>query len=205
MCISPADVHSHPGIPQCPGVGARNSTTNGCFILATNWSLDDDDDEQDQSNNKPDPVRAQLKKLEADNKKLMTELNAAKAVSRKSTIKDVLTEKKLNPKLAGLIPTDIDATPDAIDKWLDEYSDLFPKASSKSTDDDDSDASGDVDVDDLEQEVVIAAHNRMAKATTSSTPPGKPGDILRKVLSKDLKPEELLQMIEDAGGGFGTG
>lgn len=175
----------------------------GVFILATEWSLDpDDDDETSQSGNKPDPVRAQLKKLERQNQELQTKLAAAEAASRKSTIKDVLAEKKLNTKLAGLIPSSVEATPEAIEKWLEDYGDLFIKPESKPEDPDPDAGTADPQEQDL---ALVAAFNRMSKASAGATPPGKPGDLIQKIMSPDLTQDELIKMIEDAGGGFGTG
>lgn len=184
-------------------MGARYPLRMGVSILATDWSLDpDDDDETSQSGNKPDPVRAQLKKLEKQNQELQTKLAAAEAASRKSTIKDVLTEKKLNTKLAGLIPSSVDATPEAIEKWLEDYKDLFTMPEPK-TEEPDPDA-GTVDPQEMDL-ATVAAFNRMSKASAGATPPGKPGDLIQKLMSPDLTQEELLKMIDDAGGGFGTG
>lgn len=176
----------------------------GVFVLSNDWSLDDDDDDSGNSN-KPDPVRAQLKKLEKDNKELVAKLAEAQKAQRKSTIKDVLTEKKLNPKLAGLIPSDVEPTTDAIEKWLADYADLFTKPEVQGTSDDDSDASGDPDAQAEADVQMVNAFARMAQASAGATPPGKPGDLLKKILSPDLKEEDLLKMINDAGGGFGTG
>lgn len=177
----------------------------GVFVLSNDWSLDDDDDlDQDQGNSgKPDPVRAQLKKLDKENKELRQKYEAAVKAQRTSTIKDVLTAKKMPAKLANLIPSDVEPTTDAIEKWLADYADLFTKPQDQGNDD--SDASGDVDAQAQADVEMVNAFARMAQASAGATPPGKPGDLLKKIMSPDLKEEELLGMITAAGGGFGTG
>lgn len=201
---SSADVHSQPGIPQCRVVGARNYTELGVIQLA-NWQLDDDDD--DNTGTQPqgkDPVRAQLKLLEKQNKDLLDKLTAAEAKSRAATVKDVLSGKSLNPKLAGLIPSSVDATAEAIEAWVNEYGDLFVKPGTPAPNESTDETSPQPDEIDQDYVDLLNAMTRMSKTTAGAqAPASKPMEILKKIQDPNLKEEELRQMIIDAGGGYG--
>ena len=94
--------------------------------MATNYDdIDDDLDFEDQ----PQDVVKQLRKvnrtLEKRLRELEQEATTLKTQTRQRTVKDVLTQKGINPKVAAFIPQDIDITEDAINGWLDEYGDVF--------------------------------------------------------------------------------
>ena len=92
--------------------------------MATNYDEDDYLDED-----QPQDVVQQLRKvnrtLEKRLKELEQEANTLKTQTRQRTVKDVLTQKGINPKVAAFIPQDIEITEDAISGWLDEYGDVF--------------------------------------------------------------------------------
>ena len=93
--------------------------------MATNYDEDDDIDFEDG----PQDVVKQLRKvnrtLEKRLKELEQEANTAKAQNRQRTVKDVLTSKGVNPKIAAFIPQDLDVTEEAVNNWLNEYGDVF--------------------------------------------------------------------------------
>ena len=94
--------------------------------MATNYDEDDDFDFEDSSS---DSVVKQLRKvnrtLEKRLKELEAEANQMKAQTRQRTVKDVLTSKGVNPKVAALIPQDIEPTEEAVSGWLNEWGDVF--------------------------------------------------------------------------------
>jgi len=171
------------------------------------WQLDDNDNDGQQGK---DPVRAQLKRLEKELKDERELRVKAEALARTSTIKDLLTEKKLSPKLAKLIPANVETTPEALETWLTEYGDLFVKPVTPPANNNDGDgsenSSGQPDDVTNDDEAVVNAFNRIAKANSGVTPPNsKPGELLNQILSKDLKEEDLLALITSHGGGVGSG
>lgn len=93
--------------------------------MATNYDEDDDLDFEDG----PQDVVKQLRKvnrtLEKRLKELEAEANTYKAQTRQRTVKDVLTSKGVNPKVAALIPQDIEPTEEAVSNWLNEWGDVF--------------------------------------------------------------------------------
>ncbi len=100
-----------------------------------NWEDDEeldfeDEDQPTQRNVKnEDPIKQLRRALNAANKKnkeLETQVSEWNSKQREKVISDVLAERGVNPKIAKLIPSDIDATNvDALNVWLEEYGDAF--------------------------------------------------------------------------------
>jgi hypothetical protein len=99
------------------------------------YDTDDDDDEYDDTppardNNVLRDLRRALKASEAKNKSLEEQLGGLSKASRERAISDVLASKGLtNPKIAKLIPQDLEPTAEAVSTWLEEYADVFGAAS----------------------------------------------------------------------------
>jgi hypothetical protein len=93
--------------------------------MATNYDEDDDFDFEDG----PQDVVKQLRKvnrtLEKRLKELEQEATTLKTQTRQRTVKDVLSTKGINPKVAALIPQDIEPTEEAVSNWLNEWGDVF--------------------------------------------------------------------------------
>ena len=93
--------------------------------MATNY----DDDDFDEDTFEPQDVVKQLRKvnrtLEKRLKELEQEATTLKTQTRQRTVKDVLTSKGINPKVAAFIPQDLDITEEAVTNWLNEYGDVF--------------------------------------------------------------------------------
>ena len=61
-------------------------------------------------------------------KELEDRLTSMSKQVRDRAVKDVLSSRGLNPKIAAFIPSDIETSEDAIAKWVDEYGDVFGAA-----------------------------------------------------------------------------
>lgn len=83
--------------------------------------------EQDSDSDLVRDLRAQLKNKLAENKSLKSENDTFKASSRANSVADVLKESGLSPKLAKLIPPNVEATKEAIAKWVqdEDLGDVF--------------------------------------------------------------------------------
>jgi hypothetical protein len=92
---------------------------SGC--MANQYEYEDDYEEQD---NGPAELRKALKKAQKEREAVEAELSKLRSDMRSRSVKDVLASKGVSDKLAKLIPSDID-TPEQIDAWLAEYSDVF--------------------------------------------------------------------------------
>lgn len=91
---------------------------------------DDDDDFEDTPKQPSDSdlirqLRKQLKTKEAELKKFESELGELRGAQRNNLIQSVLSEKGVSPKVAKFIPNDLDATPEAIEAWVNENADVF--------------------------------------------------------------------------------
>lgn len=181
----------------------------GDAFMANQWdlsnlNLDDDEDEngpngnaQQEFKNLPKGFRSQLKVMADQNKAMQAKLAEYDAQARRGAIEKIVTENKLNPKVAKLIPESIESTPEAIGKWLEEYKELFsppaPEGNAQQEEEED-DASATVD-----------ALQRIARAQNASMPPTKAADLMAQINDPTMTPEKLVQLIESHGGGYGQG
>lgn len=70
-------------------------------------------------------LRRQYKAMVKESKEKDAELVKLRTQSRTASVKELLRTKNVNPKLAALIPSDVEVTDEAIDKWLEEFGDVF--------------------------------------------------------------------------------
>jgi len=93
--------------------------------MATNYEYDDEDDFTEESGDVVKQLRKVNRTLEKRLKELETESTTLKTQSRQRIVKDVLTQKGINPKVAAFIPQDLDSSEEAITNWINEYGDVF--------------------------------------------------------------------------------
>jgi len=93
--------------------------------MATNYEYDDEDDFTEESGDVVKQLRKVNRTLEKRLKELETESITLKTQSRQRIVKDVLTQKGINPKVAAFIPQDLDSSEEAITNWINEYGDVF--------------------------------------------------------------------------------
>jgi hypothetical protein len=91
--------------------------------MATNYY--DDDEDNDTTTDVVGQLRKVNRTLEKRAKELEQELAGLKTQTRQRTVKDVLQVKGLNPKIAALIPQDIEPSDEALMKWIEDYGDVF--------------------------------------------------------------------------------
>jgi predicted RNase H-like nuclease (RuvC/YqgF family) len=137
--------------------------------MATNYEYDDEDDD---FGNEPQDVVKQLRKvnrtLEKRLKELEVEATTLKTQTRQRTVKDVLSAKGINPKVAAFIPQDIDTTEEAVSAWLTEYGDVFGVQTSEET---------------QAKTATSDAQRRIQNVMESGTPPGVDEDSLARILN----------------------
>jgi predicted RNase H-like nuclease (RuvC/YqgF family) len=137
--------------------------------MATNYEYDDEDDD---FGNEPQDVVKQLRKvnrtLEKRLKELETEASTLKTQTRQRTVKDVLSAKGINPKVAAFIPQDIDTTEEAVSAWLTEYGDVFGVQTPEET---------------QAKTATTDAQRRIQDVMQSGTPPQVDEDSLARILN----------------------
>lgn len=94
------------------------------------WDDDDEEDDvQDQfvgtDTDLVKKLRKQLKIEQKRAKELESTLGELTKAQRERVLKDVLTSKGVNMKVAKFIPSDLDASEEAITSWLESNSDVF--------------------------------------------------------------------------------
>jgi hypothetical protein len=95
-----------------------------------NYWADEDEDEETVNVYESDTdlvkkLRKALKVEQRKNKELETSYSEITKTQKERILKDVLTSKGVSPKIAQFIPTDIEASEDAITAWLDNNGDVF--------------------------------------------------------------------------------
>lgn len=94
------------------------------------WDDEDEDDsaQTDFGTTDTDLVKKLRKALKAEQKKareLESTLGELTKAQRERVLKDVLTSKGVNMKVAKFIPSDLDASEEAINTWLETNADVF--------------------------------------------------------------------------------
>ena len=70
-------------------------------------------------------LRRDIRVLSKENKQYKDQVNDLTKAQKERILKEVLTERGVNPKIANLIPSDIETTADAINAFIDANADVF--------------------------------------------------------------------------------
>ena len=146
------------------------------------------DDEEDEETSTPvfesdsdlvKRLRKQLKAEQRKNKDLETSYGELTKAQKERILKDVLTSKGVNQKIAQFIPSDIEASEDAISSWLDANGDVFgytptPKPAVNQND--------------------IAAMQKMDAVLTGADTPPSSNDLENRLANANSE-EEILSIL----------
>lgn len=155
------------------------------------WEDDDDDlDTQDVRQASDSDLLKQLRK-ELKNKtkalnELETQVTSFRTSQREATIKSVLESKGINPKIANFIPSDLDASPEVINGWIEQNADVFGLAVNSET----------------EQAPNLSALRSIDAITANAQSVSGSEGVLSQI--QNASEQELLNMIHAAGGGYGS-
>jgi hypothetical protein len=156
--------------------------------MSDDWDDNNNDGNQGGGNSGGGGLRAQLESALA--KLRVAEESRAKLEGevRQTKIKDLVSAKGFNPKVAAVVPDKVEATDEKIGAWLDENADWLPKAATSgaqtqtgSTQTEDTDAD--------EAETV----DRMGSALAQGMPPEKVRDLERRI--EDVKSVEDMDKL----------
>lgn len=150
----------------------------GVAAMANQYDYDDDDDFETEEAQGPANLRKALKKAEREAKAMREELEALRSQQRQQSVKSVLEQKGVNPKIAALLPKDVDS-PEKIDAWLSEYSDVFSALNTQSD-----------DIEDPNREI----NQRIDRTISTASTPAREEDMMSRLTSVKNK-EELDQLI----------
>ena len=148
---------------------------------------DDDEDleveEKPQSNDLVKKLRQADRAKEKRIRELETELGGLRSMQREATIKSVLENKGVNPKVAKFIPDDIELSAEAVDKWIEDNADIF----------------GLVKAQEKQAEPDLATLRQIDAVTTNAQSPGGMEDLLLRIQNADSA-DEINSLIFQAGG-----
>lgn len=150
-----------------------------------NYWADDEDDEEtstpvfESDSDLVKRLRKQLKAEQRRNKELESSYGELTKAQKERILKDVLTSKGVNQKIAQFIPSDIEASEDAISSWLDANGDVFgytptPKPAVNQND--------------------IAAMQKMDAVLTGADTPPSSNDLENRLANANSE-EEILSIL----------
>ena len=153
----------------------------------SNYDYEDDDDitQDDSPNDLVKQLRKASKQKDKELAELRSQFESLSKGQRDRTIKDALTSRGINPKIASFIPQDIDPTEESVSKWLEDYADVFGIETSQTQ-------TPNVNPADA------AAYKRMTNSADSGASPEHNGDIMQKLMNANSK-EELDEVIRLSG------
>lgn len=143
---------------------------------------DEEDNDFESFDTDTDLVKKLRKALKAEqkrNKELESTLGDLTKSQKERILKDVLTSRGVNPKIAQFIPSDIEASEDAIGTWLDNNGDVFgytPSEKPKVAQQD------------------IAAMQRMDSALTGAETPASSDDLVNRIANAGSE-DEILSIL----------
>lgn len=148
------------------------------------WADDEDDEDTTPQQFLSDSqlvkeLRKQLKAEKRKTKELETSYGELTKAQKERILKDVLTSKGVNQKIAQFIPSDIEASEDAISAWLDANGDVFgytpaPKPAINEND--------------------IAAMQKMDSVLTGADTPASSNDLENRIANAGSE-EEILSIL----------
>lgn len=171
----------------------------------SDFDLGDDDTEQQHSDG-PAALRQAYKKLQKQSEAMAAELKTLRTQTRVSSVADLLKSQNVNPKVAKLIPSDIEATEAGIKGWLEEFGDVF-NIQTESAGTGDPDGSIDGETDGGDASVVgytpedVAALAKVAQASQGAVmDPSKATALLAQINGAKTQ-EEFLSLMNQHGVG----
>lgn len=170
-------------------------TNDGSVAMSNNnqnnWDDDEEDFDLEDTRTVDTDLVKQLRKAERMKEKRIKELEAEltnfRTSQRESIISQVLESKGVNPKVAKFIPQDIEPSATAVESWVQEYGDVFGIQQEQSNN---------------EQAPSLAALRQIDSVVANAQTPAGTSDMALKI--QNASEEELIAMIHNAGGGYGS-
>jgi len=154
----------------------------------SNYDYEDDDDitQDDSPNDLVKQLRKASKQKDKELAELRSQFDSLSKGQRDRTIKDALTSRGINPKIASFIPQDIDPTEESVSKWLEDYADVFGYENQSDQ------ATPNVDP------AQAKAYQRMTNTVEQGVTPEFQADVHRKLMNANTR-EELDEIIRSSG------
>lgn len=159
------------------------------------WDFEDEDLEEPEQQVTPGNLPKELRKVIRDAKKAekaaLEKAAEFEAQLRKNAVEGVLNARSVPAKVAKLIPADVEASAEAVGKWLDDYGDVFGVSSSAGQEENANTSAG--------QDPDVSAMQRMQDtASTGEALGGSVQQQLERLNDPNLTEEQLDAMIAAA-------
>ena len=152
----------------------------------SNYDYEDDDFENNDSNDLVKQLRKATKAKDKELAELKAQYESLAKSNRERAIKDALTSRGVNSKIAAFIPQDIDPTEESVSKWLSDYADVFGVQQAE--------AQAAPNVDPRQ----AAAYQRMTNAVEQGVTPEFQAQVHQKLMNAQSR-EELDEIIRSSG------
>ena len=146
----------------------------------TEYDIEDEDDYSGTDLVKK--LRKQIDQLQKQVKERDSLLEDFQTYSHEAEVGAVLEQFGLNPRIAQFIPSDVEADPDAVAEWLNEYGDAFGITAV------------DESVDDYQPDLDAQAYEHMSEIEDGSGD-AFVGQDLQSRISNASTPEELTNLL----------
>lgn len=150
------------------------------------WYDENDEDTNQDGQNLVQNLRAQLKAKAKTEKELADKLTALEVRVRVQDVGAVLKSAGVNEKVARLIPSDVEPTAEAVNKWLEEYKDVFGITVTETPTEPDPD--------------VVSQMTAMSNVANSGQVPGGPSNVTAQDFQSAASLEDVMALINKGGG-----
>jgi len=154
---------------------------------------DDEEETYDSDSSDGDSLlrdlRRQLKVMSRENKDLKTVNAGFQQKVRQDSLAATLQTKGLNPKIAKLVPVELVDDDEALDEWLNDYSDLFGGSRPET------EADTEVEVQGVQDSSAQNKANQLFERGT--TPAGGFGDFTAR-MAKAASADEIAEILAEA-------
>ena len=153
----------------------------------SNYDYEDEDDDNnvDTSSDLIKQLRKANKQKEKELADLKAQFEGLNKSQRERAIKDALTARGVNTKIASFIPQDIDPTEESVSKWLESNADVFGIQVAENQ-------TPNIDPAQAKQ------YQRMTNAAEQGNSPNAQEDVMNKLLNANSR-EELDAIIRQSG------
>lgn len=161
----------------------------------TDWDAYDDDYDDGQNNPNPKLIkdlRKQLSERSKAEKEKEARISELEKKLRTRNVKDVLSAKGVNPKVAALVPDSVGEDEESVGKWLDEFGDVFGITQNTDTD------GGQNTTSTVDTDTQQATQRVMQTAASGKPPESGYQETLSKLQNAPV--EDVLKMIAEAKG-----
>lgn len=148
------------------------------------WDDDDEFDGASNDSNAMKELRKAYKAAQRQNKELLDTLESLKSSVRERSVKDVLAQRGVSPKVAKLIPAEATSA-EEVEAWLDEFGEVFGIESNTSSEEQ-KPAAPDPD---------LQAIGRISAQQSSGQPYSGDADQLDALIRGAQTPEELNKIL----------